>query len=31
MDTVDKELDGNMDEVYTEDTVVGGMYKAWVA
>lgn len=31
MDTVDMELDGNMDEVYTEDTVVEGMYKAWVA
>lgn len=27
-DTVDKELDDNMDEVYTEDTVVEGMYKA---
>lgn len=30
MDTVDKELD-NMDEVYTEDMVVEGMCKAWVA
>lgn len=31
VDTVDKELDDNMDGVYTEDTVVEGMYKAWVA
>lgn len=30
-DTVDKKLDDNMDGVYTEDTVVEGMYKAWVA
>lgn len=31
MDTVDKELDDSMGGVYTEDTVVEGMYKAWVA
>lgn len=30
-DTVDKEPDDNMDVVYTEDMVVGGMCKAWVA
>lgn len=30
-DTVDKEPDDNMDEVYTEDMVVEGTCKAWVA
>lgn len=30
-DTVDKELDDNMDEVYIEDMVVEDMSKAWVA
>lgn len=30
-DTVDKESDDNMDEVYIEDMVVEDMCKAWVA
>jgi len=31
VDTVDKELDDNMDGVYTVDKVVEGTYKAWGA
>jgi len=31
VDTVDKVLDDSMDGVYTEDMVVEGRYRAWVA